>query len=142
MSTRDPFLSESFAIERLLSEYQEHGRLIIAFDFDDTVYDYHRHGRTYDKVLELLRTCQRRDFILTLFTDMYGDKRDIALRYLEKVGITPDYINETPDFIPFGHAGKPYYNILLDDRAGLASAYRILTSVLAEIDAKAVTDEA
>ena len=43
----------------------------------------------------------------------------------EKVGISIDYINESPPYIPFT-GNKVYYNILLDDRAGLRSAYEIL----------------
>jgi len=135
-TNKDPFLDQNNAEERLLHEYHEHGKLIVAFDFDDTVYDYHDKGRTYRTVLDLLKACQRHGFILTLFTDLYGDKRNVALKYLNENGITPDYINETPEFLPFGHAGKPYYNILLDDRAGLDSAFRILSSVVSHIESQ------
>lgn len=40
-------------------------------------------------------------------------------------GIHIDYINESPLYIPFT-GNKIYYNIMLDDRAGLSAAYKIL----------------
>ena len=46
-----------------------------------------------------------------------------------RLGIKPDYINESP--IRFDCGGfKPYFNILLDDRAGLESAYNSLKTVI------------
>ena len=41
------------------------------------------------------------------------------------IGIEIDYINESPPYIPFT-GNKVYYNIMLDDRAGLSAAYNIL----------------
>lgn len=35
------------------------------------------------------------------------------------------YINQSPPYIPYS-GNKVYYNILLDDRAGLSAAYEIL----------------
>jgi hypothetical protein len=42
-----------------------------------------------------------------------------------EVGIHIDYINASPPYIPFT-GNKIYYNIMLDDRAGLSAAYKIL----------------
>lgn len=42
-----------------------------------------------------------------------------------KVGISIDYINKSPPYIPFT-GNKIYYNIMLDDRAGLSASYEIL----------------
>lgn len=133
---KDPFLDEQASIDRLIAEYEMHGGLIVAFDFDDTIYDYHKEGRGYPKVIELLRRAQSLGFTLTLFTDLYADKRAIAEAYLDSISLRADYFNETPSFVPFGFAGKPYYNILLDDRAGLPSSYRQLLAVVEYAEAK------
>ena len=42
-----------------------------------------------------------------------------------EVGINVDCINQSPHYIPFT-GNKIYYNIMLDDRAGLSAAYKIL----------------
>ena len=129
----DYYQDEDHVYERLMEEYRKHKKLIVAFDFDDTVFDFHKKGRTYKNVIKLLQDCKALGFVLTLFTDMYEGKREIALAYCAEHGITPDYINGTPAGMPFGHAGKPYYNILLDDRAGLRQAFRTLQLVVADI---------
>ncbi len=132
----DHFLEEENCFERLLAEYRRHGKLIVAYDFDDTVYDYHQQDRSYAHVVALLKRCKELGFHLTVFTDLYDGKREVVTAYLAEYQIPYDGINETPDFVPFGHGGKPYYNILLDDRAGLPSAYSILLKVveIAEAD--------
>ncbi len=126
----DPFLDNNNAFERLLTEYRLHKRLIVAFDFDDTVYDFHKKGREYSQVIDLLKRCQEVGFHLTLLTDLYEGKKEAIHDFYTKTGITPDLVNDTPAFLPFGHCGKPYYNILLDDRAGLSGAYNLLLTIV------------
>ena len=53
--TRDPYLIENSSYKRLKDEYLKYGTLIIAFDFDSTVYDYHKKGDTFNNVINLLR---------------------------------------------------------------------------------------
>ena len=51
----DEYLIPNAAFKRLLNDYNKHGSLVIAFDFDNTVYDFHNKGESYIKVIELLR---------------------------------------------------------------------------------------
>jgi len=51
----DYFLDVQNAYMRLMNEFATHGKLIIAYDFDDTVFDYHNRGGSYTNVIELLR---------------------------------------------------------------------------------------
>jgi hypothetical protein len=44
--------------------------------------------------------------------------------------ITIASINENPIDLPFGNNGKIYYNILLDDRAGLGQALDTLNKTI------------
>jgi hypothetical protein len=125
----DPFLDDKNCVDRLFAEWKKYGSLIIAFDFDCTVFDYHNKGDTYEKVIELLRECRRQGFHLTVFTSCNDDRFDFIKDYLTKNDIPFDGINETPDFIPF-KGRKVYFNVLLDDRAGLRSAYEQLWTTI------------
>lgn len=52
-------MDQKRALGRLLIEYEKHGQLIVAFDFDDTVFNTHeRPGWEYNQVIELLRKVQ------------------------------------------------------------------------------------
>lgn len=121
-----PF-NDKGAAERLLQEYRKYKTLIVGFDFDNTIFDFHQNGGDYSEVIELLRECRRLRFNLCLFT--IEDRMDWKYKECCKLGIKPDYVNESP--VVFENGGnKPYFNILLDDRAGLESAYRILKQVV------------
>lgn len=121
-----PF-NDKGAAERLLQEYRKHKTLIVGFDFDNTIFDFHQNGGDYSEVIELLRECRRLRFNLCLFT--IEDRMDWKYKECCKLGIKPDYVNESP--VVFENGGnKPYFNIFLDDRAGLESAYRILKQVV------------
>lgn len=117
--------------ERLLKEYKTYGSLIIAFDFDNTVFDYHNTGDDYTDIVELLHTCQNIGMTLVLFTveNKIANLQE-KIDYLHNIGIYPKYVNDSPIF---EGSAKPYYNLLLDDRAGLEEACEILSFVINKI---------
>lgn len=123
----DPYLSETKCIYRLFDDYQAHKNLIVAFDFDDTVFDYHNKGFEYPAITDLLLKCQDMGFTLVLFTGSEGEKLFDCIEYCNFLGLIIDYANESPIM---KENRKPYYNILLDDRAGLGQAYYILTETI------------
>jgi hypothetical protein len=43
----DFYLNPENSKNRLIEEYKTHGSLVVAFDFDDTVYDFHKKRRLY-----------------------------------------------------------------------------------------------
>ena len=47
--------------------------------------------------------------------------------YCKHFGIEPDYVNESP---LIKGTKKPFFNLLLDDRAGLEEAYTLLVNVI------------
>lgn len=120
--------------ERLRSDYKQHKSLFVAFDYDNTIYDYHNQGITYDSIIELLRVCKSLGFTLILFTGNEGNQLEIIKADLEKRKIPFDLINENP----LMNTRKPYYNILLDDRAGLKEAYKNLKKLTDEIRNKEI----
>ncbi len=128
----DFFLDDTNCVERLFNEWKKYGSIIVAYDYDNTVYDYYNKGYSYQQVIELLRECKRIGFHLTVFTSCNDDRFPDIKKYLEENDIPFDGINETPDFIPF-KGRKVYFNILLDDRAGLSSAYDQLWKVIYSI---------
>jgi len=113
---------------RLFNDYEKHGNLIVAFDFDDTIFNYHGTAdRTFFDVIHLLQECSALGFTMVLFTaNEDEDKLNFCRTYCRSNEIRIDYINESPVM----NTRKPYYNILLDDRAGLEEAYGILKFVV------------
>jgi len=129
----DYFLNDMAVVERLVTEWREHGKLIIAYDFDNTVYDYYQKGHTFEQVISLLQRCQKAGAYFILFTSNEEEKHEQMIKYLHEHNIPFDKINENLDFIPFV-GRKIYYNILLDDRAGLQSAYKNLEEAVSLIE--------
>lgn len=122
----DRYLDLNESVKRLVIDYKKHGNLFVAFDFDNTVFDYFGTGETYPKLEKLLRFLKQNGFKLILFTGNENEKLKDIVRYCTEHGYSPDFINENPIM----ETRKPYYNILLDDRAGLNDAYQTLVLTL------------
>lgn len=124
-------------ITRLKKELGEYGKLVVGFDFDNTIFDTHARGGDYSNVINLLRRCKDLGFDLCLYTaELREDWLDWKLKFCELQGIRPDYVNESP-LIP--GTKKPFFSILLDDRAGLESAFWTLKHVVEYAEAKSGT---
>lgn len=128
---KDEFLNLENSYNRLKKEYMEHGKLIIAYDFDSTVFDYHSTGSSYEMVRELIRKWKNHAYFI-VFTSSESDRFDEIRKILDELNLPYDSINEDAPFIPF-KGRKVYYNILLDDRAGLAQAYGELNRLYEEV---------
>ena len=122
----DRYFSQLECIKRLVDDYKKHGNLLIAFDFDNTVFDYFNTGERFPKMEKLLRFLKSKGFHLILFTGNEGEKLETIVEYCKSHGYEPNYINESPVM----KTRKPYYNILLDDRAGLRESYETLVITL------------
>ena len=103
----DRYLNDEETYNRLMIEYKKYDSLYVAFDFDNTVYDYHKTGDTFPKLEELLIKCRRFNMKLILFTANEGEKLPEIINYCKERGYEPDYINDNPMF----PTRKPYYNI-------------------------------
>lgn len=129
---KHPF-NQQACLERLKREYDKYGRLIVAFDFDNTIYDFHGNGGDYSEVIELLKECIKLEFDLILSTvDEDPEKISERVRWLVSADLwnyksSHFFVNTSPIF---SRSKKPYYNILLDDRAGLEESYNILKQVV------------
>jgi hypothetical protein len=130
----DPFRVSRNVVARLEREWIEHDGLIIAYDFDNTVFDFHEKGYAFRGVIELLKKCEQFGCKFICFTAR-GKLDYIELEnYLIENEIPCDGINI--DLVDFTKGRKPYYNILLDDRAGLRSAMQDLETTYYKIKLK------
>jgi hydroxymethylpyrimidine pyrophosphatase-like HAD family hydrolase len=142
----DTFFSTNNAILRLYNEWTRHPKLLIACDFDDTIYDFHNNNTEHKMVIELLKKCNELGFYVTLFTASKPERYEFMRNHMKELGVKIDAINENVIELKYGNNGKIYYNILLDDRAGLGQAYTVLSSVIEmikianEIENKDVSD--
>ncbi|WP_336515554.1 hypothetical protein [Pollutibacter soli] len=127
----DYFLEPENSYQRLLNEYRKYGSLVIAFDFDDTVFDFHKQGRKYEVVIGLLRNLKKAKCYLICWTGQ--ENVDFVRGYLLENKIPFDSINENPPFYKSENR-KVYANAYLDDRAGLSQVYRDLIKLLNTIN--------
>jgi len=120
---RDQYMYHENVVDRLVAEYKLHEGLEIAYDFDNTVYDYHSRGESYEMVIDLIRKLSKvRGIKLTVWTGSAKGRYDSIKKYLDENNIPFDRINQNPSFFA-SDSPKIFYSILLDDRAGLESAY-------------------
>ena len=127
----DYYLSEENCYQRLKSEFQKYGKLIFCVDFDDTIYDFHKLGRSYDDIINLLHRWEKYSEVVIL-TGNGEDKYDVIEKYLSEKQITYRGIN-CDSSVSFG-GRKTYGNVYIDDRGGLPSVYRILSRLITEIE--------
>lgn len=123
----DYYLDNENCINRLTEEWIKYGKIIISYDFDDTVFDFWNKGRTYYDVVSLLQRCRKIGAHFIVFTA--NNDIEMIEKYLNDNDIPFDKFNENMEFIKFT-SRKIYYNILLDDRAGLQSAYECLKTAV------------
>lgn len=126
----DPYFSTDVCVERLLREWRKHGKLIVATDFDSTVFDYHDLGFKHHTVIDILKECSDLGFYICIFTGCGPNKYDSMKEYLGRFGVKVASVNCNPFPMPFGNHGKMYFNILLDDRSGIKQAYETLRKTL------------
>jgi hypothetical protein len=129
----DEFLKYGTSLTRLRKEYKKHGSLVIGFDFDGTVHDFHNKGVIYPKMIQLLRDLKLIGCKLICWT-CYKDHTYVA-DYLKSRDIPFDEINTNGINLPW-ETRKPYFSALLDDRAGLIQMYHELNTLVNSIKAE------
>jgi hydroxymethylpyrimidine pyrophosphatase-like HAD family hydrolase len=120
------FLNPEFTYQRLLREYKQHGSIVIAVDFDNTLFDYHQSGLGCSEIVDLLQKLKSINCYIILWTA--STALDFIQKYCATHHIPFDAINENPPFFK-GDSRKIYYNELLDDRAGLRESFDRLTKL-------------
>lgn len=121
----DFYLNYDNQLKRLINDYEKWGKLVIAYDFDNTVYDYDNNDCEHRNVIELLRKLAKYGHFLC-YTCRLQEDYQMIMEYLNMNCIPCDKLNDNIVELDFNMAKKPFYHILLDDRAGLTSAYNLL----------------
>ena len=127
----------SFLLERLITQYQKQDKLIIAYDIDDTV----RPAYCTDcvNVQSLLRKINDSlDAYFIVFTS--NEDIDGVKAYLDEEEIPYDAINTNAPFVPYKN-GKVFYNVLLDDKAGLGEVVNTLEQLVYLVRNRYITKE-
>lgn len=121
-----PGNSLSFPLLRLIEQYNHNNQLIIAYDIDDTVRPY--HSATCSTVESSIRAAKN---VLGAYLIVYTSNPNIdgVRKFLDDNAIPYDAINENAPFAP-SSSGKLYYNLFLDDKAGLAQAESVLKDLI------------
>lgn len=130
----DPYLSTDYCVERLFTQWQKTPRILCAVDFDETLFDFHQKGHVFPRVTALVRRAQAHAFYIIIFTASKKERHSFIIEYCRSIGIAPDAINRNAIESEFGNEGKIFFNIFLDDRAGLAQACDVLEKTLDLID--------
>lgn len=119
---------------RLYQEWRQHGKIIIAVDFDDTISPWGFRDKEdlqqLDKTIQLLRIAKETGAFITIFSACNEDRYPEIKDYCKSKGLTIDTINKTPLDLPYGKNNKIYANIFIDDRAGLLESLNILEKVM------------
>lgn len=125
---------EKYYIDRLKAEYEKYGTLIVAIDFDGTLFDLYGDGIEVQPIVDLIRRCNRHGFATCLWTAVTDEWSLIYKKAIcGYMGLEFKYYNESP---AINKSRKPHFSILLDDRAGLESAYNILIKTMDELNLK------
>ena len=125
----DPYTNEFRAAARLLNEWKKHNSIIIGVDFDGTMYDCHRENFSFPCLIQTIKRAQSLGAKLCVWT-ANADK-ELVERTWNELGLAYDYYNESPVKIHDNQI-KPYFNLLLDDRAGLGSALHVLNLTMVQ----------
>lgn len=119
----DEFLVPNASFKRLWDEYKKYGSLYGAFDFDSTVFDFHKRGTTYNMVMALIKDLYSIGCKLDCWTAT--DDHDNVHSHLKENNIPYEGINTDGITLPW-KSRKPFYSFILDDRSGLSEVYRDL----------------
>lgn len=124
------FWNKEEQVDTLLLQYQKHGSLIVAVDFDDTVFDSYNKGRDFTPVHNLISRAKAVGCKIMVFTARNEMEFRHVIEYYNDINIEFDKLNDDIIILPQGKSRKPYFNILLDDKAGLMQSFEILLEVI------------
>lgn len=143
------YLDFETTLQRLKREYQEHGQIIVAYDFDDTVCTYTPDNPeptlervANEEICQLIRDLRpySKFIVWTCRSMTHQEPKEpdvaltLAIQWLDNHEVPYDFVNEDGPVV-YG-SRKIYANILLDDRAGLETAYKLLVAFLKWVKAE------
>jgi hypothetical protein len=134
------FFDRQDKLDDLLLCFQKHGNIIVAVDFDDTIRDSFNKGLDLTPIHDIVKRAKNIGCKIVIYTARNKSEWIEVTEYCNDIGIEYDAINEDVIKLPKPTSGKIYYNIFLDDRAGLRESFEILTSFVETVE-KQIKDE-
>lgn len=129
----DPYTQTQVSIDRLITAWTKYGKLIVGFDIDDTIFDYHSKGHKYPKVIKQLQELKDLGCVLIAFTSRVDVEESKEL-VQEILGFEIYGCNCHYEGIPQEMRGvKPLFNVMYDDKAGLGQVVQIMHWVIDKI---------
>lgn len=117
-------------INKLFQAWVKHNNIIIVVDYDDTLVPYDPSNQDIcNDVVNTLKECQQYNAYIILYTCRAGERLASAEQTCKELGLDIKEVNPTTPFMP-EYSNKPYCNIMLDDKAGLEEALKILKGAL------------
>lgn len=119
--------------KRLFKEWVAYGKIVLAVDFDDTIYPWGLLGNKRDraKAISLIKEAQYVGAYVVIFTASDKERYNEIIRYCKLLGFNIDTINQNPIDLPYGNnGGKIFYNHNLCDRSGLRASLKILQNAM------------
>jgi hypothetical protein len=117
-------------VVRLRNEWEQHGKIIIGVDYDDTISPWKWTKEELQDTVNVIKEAQLVGAYVVIFTACSKDRYAEITDYVKSLGIRIDAINQNPINIPYGNESKIYANIFLDDRGGLEEAKEILRTCI------------
>lgn len=129
-----PINTSNLYIDRLVSEWQTHTKIVLAIDYDSTISYWKTIENTEDitRCISLIRRIQNSTYNV-IHTAGNEQNYDEIRHYCKKIGIRIDSINVNPINLPYGKntkndSSKVFYNHQLCDRSGFVESMDILES--------------
>jgi len=129
------FLNPENFTQRLRTEWETYGGLILAVDYDSTLVPYWQYEMkdSYEPIQQLIRECKEWGCTIIINTAAAEERHESIKLKLAELNIRWDYFNESPSYIPgIGKGGKVYANVYIDNRGGLWQVYTTLKQLLLE----------
>lgn len=117
----------------LYTVLQNHDKIIVGVDFDDTIFSLSSDVYIEKRCKEVRELIKRiKSFsIICLYTIADSQSLQYKLALMEEWGIFPDYVNCSPVVLS---EDKPYFNVLLDDKAGIEQVIEELNKLINILD--------
>lgn len=117
---------------KLLKVFMQHNTVTIAVDFDDTIFDYKNTGLQIEPIITIIKQAIKvLNAEIFLFTCREGKELEFAVKHCADLGIPLCGVNQSPHNPDT--KSKPFYNLLLDDKACLYDCANVLGRVIKEV---------
>lgn len=131
------FFDVEDTVESLVKRYYHYGSLILAVDFDETIHNsYSDPKKDFTPVHELIREAAKLNFQIVIYTARNEKHFGFIEEFCKEHDLPFTHpVNKEVCELPEPTCGKIYYNIFLDDKAGLGQAAEILYKVIERLQA-------